>query len=108
MADKPFLDLNDRGRLAYDQNPWIIQRRRNLDHRRGEYNWEGVSFVAHQKSTLMELLLEKGVQVEDEAARRLEAMLDTFEEWLARHDPDRFRANPALAGLRGLLEDGGG
>ena len=70
MTDKPLfnLDADDRWRLAYDSQPWVIQRqaqnpcvRRFKSHVVRDSGWRGVSFVGGKKATLGRLYREKGI-----------------------------------------------
>ena len=114
MADTPLFPLNDRHRLAYDGNQWIIQRRSGKPRQRTS-GWTGIAFVAHKKSTLWRLLRLKEILITDLAVKHLDALPDTFEDFLWKHDPDAYRRNPALirrqgdlrpAPVRSLVPDG--
>jgi hypothetical protein len=76
MADAPLFPLNDRHRLAHDGNQWIIQRR--------------------HKSTLWRLLREEEILIDALAIRRMDALPDTFDDFLRDHDPEAYRRNPAF------------
>lgn len=81
--DRPFLQLNDDWRLAYDALQFILQRRTSFDRRRGVWNWKGVSFVHRTTAVLLRCIREKGVEVTPEARAALAALPSTFPEFLA-------------------------
>ncbi len=98
MADKPLfnLDAEDRWRLAYDSNQWVIQRRaqkprvRRLEgHAIADTGWRGVSFVGGKKATLARLFREKGISLTLEAQSRFDALPETFRDFLAAIDSPR-------------------
>ena len=88
MADRQLLRLNDNWALAYDENQWIIQRRKM---RRDESYWNPVSYIGEKKSTLMCRLREKGVVIDPEAQFYLDQMPDTFLQWLRTSDAEMER-----------------
>ena len=80
MADKPFLQLSERWRLAYDSRQWIVQRRSGSDGKGKGERWRSDVFISSARATLIRYMLEDGVVVDD---WRVVAMLpDTFQEWL--------------------------
>ena len=102
MADRPLFALNDRHRLAYDGSQWIIQRRSGKPRQRAS-GWAGIAFVAHKKSTLWRVLREREILITDLAVKHIDALPDTFEDFLWKHDPEAYRRNPALARQRADL-----
>ena len=89
MTDIPLfiLDEKARWRLAYDQNQWILQRRKGAARpSKGsgirDSGWRGVSFVGSEKCILYRCLREKGVALTPAALAALERFPDTFREWL--------------------------
>ena len=97
MADRPLftLDAEDRWRLAYDRQQWIIQRRkgppRPSDVVPGrDSGWMAVSFVGGKKATLARLFREKGIFLTPEAQARFDALPEQFLEFVAA--PERFAA----------------
>ncbi len=101
MADKPLfnLDADDRWRLAYDNNQWVLQRRVGSpgSDRSGipESGWRGVSFVGSRKATLWRLYREKGIVLTAEARARFDALPDDFLVFIAA--PERFFCRPEAA-----------
>ncbi len=98
MADKPLfnLDADDRWRLAYDSNQWVLQRRVGSpgSDRSGirESGWRGVSFVGGKKATLERLYREKGIVLTAAARARFDALPDNFLVFITV--PERFFARP--------------
>jgi len=104
MADKSLfnLDTEDRWRLAYDSNQWVIQRRtqkprvRRLEgHAIADTGWRGVSFVGGVKATLDRLFREKGVSLTPEAQVRFDALPEQFMDFITA--PERFAVQWAEA-----------
>ena len=104
MADKPLfnLDANGRWRLAYDRQPWVLQRRaqkprsRRLEgHAIVDSGWRGVSYVGGKRATLRRLFREKGVVLTAEAQARFDALPERFMDFIA--GPERFAAQWAEA-----------
>ncbi len=96
MADKPLFLLNDRHRLAYDGNQFVLQRRSGQSRQRAS-GWTGIAFVAHQKNALWRTFREKEILLTEIAIQLMDALPETFEAFLWDHDPDAYRRNPALA-----------
>jgi hypothetical protein len=96
MADKPLFLLNDRHRLAYDGNQFIVQRRRGTKGGSAD-KWEAIAFVAHQKDTLWRLFHEDEILLTEIALKRMDALPETFETFLQDHDPEAYRRNPAFS-----------
>ncbi len=95
MADKSLftLDAEGRWRLAYDAQQWIIQRRKGSarpSNRSGiaESGWRGVSFIGSTKRVLDRCIREAGVVLAPEAQARLDALPETFLDFIAA--PQRF------------------
>ena len=76
--DRFLFDLAPGWALGYDDNQWIILRRRNLGRQRG---WKPVSFIGGKKTTLLRVLREKGVVLNPEAQASLELFPDRFLDW---------------------------
>ncbi len=104
MADKPLftLDTDDRWRLAYDRQQWIIQRRtqkpraRRLEgHAIADTGWRGVSFVGGKKATLHRLFREKDISLTVEAQTHFDALPEQFMDFIAA--PERFAVQWAEA-----------
>ena len=74
-----FLLLNDGWSLGADDNQWIVYRKRS---HRDQTKWQAVSFIASEKHILRRVLREKGIIVSPEANAALNALSDTFKEWL--------------------------
>lgn len=79
MADHILLELADCWALGFDPNQWIVLRRHNL---RTQSGWKPVSFIASDKRILRRVLREKHIQPNPKAIEYLDAMPDTFQEWL--------------------------
>ena len=97
MADKPLFRLNDRFRLACDQNQWVVQRRAGVRRdgpRAGQVNWEGFAFVGSKKNTLWRVFREDEIWLTDEAISKMDAMPDHFFSFLRQHDPALAHRHP--------------
>ena len=97
MADKQLFDIDaeDRWRLAYDRQQWIIQRRKGKQHpahskRSGiaDSNWRGFYFVGGKKATLHRLFRDKDIVLTREAQTRFNALPERFMDFIAT--PERF------------------
>ncbi len=90
------MDADDRWRLAYDSNQWVLQRRVGSpgSDRSGipESGWRGVSFVGGKKATLERLYRDKGIVLTAAARARFDALPDNFLDFIAA--PERFFARP--------------
>ena len=94
MADKPLftLDAEGRWRLSYDSNQWVLQRAKKRRTPRRQrpplsalerapssiMDWRGVSFIAGEKRVLRRCIREAGVVLTPEARARLDALPETF------------------------------
>ena len=76
--DRFLFDLAPGWALGYDKNQWIVLRSRNLRTQRG---WKAVSFIGLKKTTLLSVLLEKGVELNPAAQANLELFPDRFLDW---------------------------
>ncbi len=85
MADTQFLRLSDRWALAYDEAQWIFQRREGAA-------WRGVCFIAESRDIFSRVFDEKGIDPTPEARAYIDAMPDTFREWIAIPPSRRFKA----------------
>ena len=99
MTDKPLfiLDAAARWRLAYDSNQWVLQCRRQAprsgnSHGIADSGWRGVSFIGSEKRVLWRCLREKGVALTRAAQSRLDALPETFLEFIATADSFRLLA----------------
>ncbi len=81
--DQIIFQLSDISALGYDRLQWMVMKARN---RRGQREWRPVSFVISTKAVLLRCIAENGAQPTPEAQVRLDALPDTFKEWLAKHD----------------------
>ena len=80
--DRFLFDLAPGWALGYDKNQWIVLRSRNLRTQRG---WKAVSFIGCEKTTLLRVLREKGVELNPEAQVNLDLFPDTFLKWRDQH-----------------------
>ena len=87
----PFLQLNERWRLAFDKNQWILQRRRAPARRGGAPRWTGEAFVASHKDILRRVLREEGVIIDDAAQDYIDQMPHRFLDWIAMPPAERFK-----------------
>ena len=85
MSDRIIIELTPGWALGYDPLQWIVMRAKK---RREESYWNPVAFIATEKRILLRVLCEKGIQPIAEASNYLDAMPDTFREWLRWHDAD--------------------
>ena len=90
MSDRIFLHLCDGWALGFDPLQWMLMRAKI---RGGQRDWQPVAFVATEKRILRRVLAEKGVQPTPEAQAALDAMPDTFQEWLHQHKASATSAN---------------
>lgn len=51
-----------------------------------EAYWNPVAFIATEKLFLLRSLQERGIQVSPKPANYIDAMPDTFREWLSWHE----------------------
>ena len=79
MSERLFLRLSERWTLGYDRNQWIMLKRAK---RRDEVVWNPVSFIGSTKTVLLRVMAEKGVTVDSEAQRAIDAMPERFLDWL--------------------------
>ncbi len=100
MADTQFLRLSEKWALAYDNAQWIVQRRKAPSKTGGACRWAGVSFVASNKDILWRVLQEKGAEIGPAAREYIDAMPDTFREWIAMPPERRFKVgHSAILGV---------
>ena len=92
MVDTQFLRLSENWALAYDKNQWIVQKRKAPSKTGGACRWAGVSFVASNKDILWRVLREKGAEIDPAAREYIDAMPDTFREWISMRPERRFKA----------------
>ena len=85
MTDTPLFDLDTEGRfrLAYDENQWIVQKRKSKPTTRrfggrtlSDSGWRAVWFVGSKKSTLTSYCA--GMELTPEALANLDALPDFF------------------------------
>ena len=96
MTDTLFLRLSEKWALAYDKSQWIVQRRKAPGKKGGECRWAAVSFVASNKAVLLRVLREKGAQVDSAAREYIDAMPDTFREWISMPPERLFKAGHSV------------
>ena len=92
MADRVFLRLSEGWALGFDKNQWIVLKRTK---RRDEHYWHPVSFIGSTKTNLLRVVAEKGVTVDPEAQRAIDAMPDRFLDWLEEHSRPGPEVEPA-------------
>ena len=80
--DSFLFDLAPGWGLGYDKNQWIVLRSRNL---RTQRDWKPVSFIGCEKTTLLRVLREKGVELNPEAQASLDLMPEGFLDWRDQH-----------------------
>ncbi len=100
MADTQFLRLSEKWALAYDNAQWIVQRRKAPSKTGGACRWAGVSFVGSNKDILWRVLREKGAEIDPAARKYIDAMPDTFREWISVPPERRFKVgHSAISGV---------
>ncbi len=100
MVDRQFLRLSENLALAYDKSQWIVQRRKAPSKTGEACRWAGVSFVGSNKDILWRVLREKGAEIEPAAREYIDAMPDTFREWISMPPARRFKAgHSAMLGV---------
>ena len=82
IRDRFLFDLAPGWALGYDNNQWIVLRRRNL---RTQCGGKAVSFIGCEKTTLLRVLREKGVELNPEAQASLELFPERFLDWRDQH-----------------------
>ncbi len=93
MVDTQFLRLSETWAIAYDKNQWIVQHYMRP-------KWRSIAFVGCNKGVLMRVLREKGAKVAPEARAALDALPDTFREWVSVPLGRRFKAaSSAISGV---------
>ena len=92
VVDTQFLRLSENWALAYDENQWIVQRRKAPGKKGGAWRWAGVSFVGSNKDILWRVLRENGAGIDPAAREYIDAMLHTFREWNSMPPERRFKA----------------
>lgn len=83
LPESIVLHLAEGWALGFDNSQWIILRARNL---RIQGHWKPVGYVGSEKRILRRVLREIGVQPKAEAAAYLDAMPETFRDWLRRQN----------------------
>jgi hypothetical protein len=78
MTDRHLFDLASGWALGFDDNQWILLRRRNFRTQRG---WKPVSFIATNKTILLRVLRESAVQPTPDAQIKLDALPVRFKDW---------------------------
>ncbi len=100
VADTQFLRLSENWALAYDKSQWIVQTRKAPAKKGGEWRWVGVSFVGSNKDILWRVLREMGAEIGPAAREYIDAMPDTFREWVSVPPARRFKAgHSAMPGV---------
>ena len=85
MADKPFMQLNDRWRLAYDSRQWVIQQKAGAEF------WEGRKFIGSTAESLKRSISSLDIELSGEAGEKLARLPATFGEFLEQQGIDRPR-----------------
>ncbi|MDP6676838.1 MAG: hypothetical protein QGI29_04655, partial [Pirellulales bacterium] len=80
MTDRILFELADGWALGHDKRQWMIMRARN---RRGERDWQPVSFIASEKRILERCIREKGIQPTSVARSKLNTLPNQFRDWIA-------------------------
>ena len=100
VADRQFLRLSENWALAYDNAQWIVQRRKAPSKKGGKCRWAAVSFVGSNKDILWRALREKGAEIDPAAREYIDAMPDTFREWISMPPARRFKVgHSAISGV---------
>ncbi len=100
MVDTQFLRLSEKWALAYDNAQWIVQRRKAPSKKGGACRWAAVSFIGSNKDILWRVLREKGAEIGPAAGEYIDAMPDTFREWISMPPARRFKAgHSAILGV---------
>lgn len=89
MTDRIFLRLNDDWSLGYDDLHWIVCR---VYFKRDTARFLPVSFIGSTRAVLYRVIRENGIEPTPEAQVALDAMPDTFREWLLLRDNPQRRA----------------
>ncbi len=100
MVDTQFFRLSEKWALAYDNAQWIVQRRKAPGKKGGECRWAAGSFVGSNKDILWRVLREKGAEIDPAARQYIDAMPDTFREWISMPPERRFKVgHSAISGV---------
>ena len=81
MKIRQFILLNEKLAISADHEQWILERRGSFDKRRQCWNWEGVSYVASDRDTLLRVIREAKAIIEPEALKQVEALPFEFRDW---------------------------
>ena len=84
MRVRQFIRLNDKLAITADRAQWILERRGSFDKRRQCWNWEGISFVASNRDTLLRAIRETKERIKPEALKQVEALPFHFIDWRQR------------------------
>lgn len=84
MRIRQFIRLNDKLAISADLAQWILERRGSFDKRRQCWNWEGISFVASNRDTLLRVIRETKERIEPEALKQVGALPFNFTDWRQR------------------------
>nr|BDD44736.1 hypothetical protein 2 [Rhodospirillaceae bacterium] len=82
MSDRFLFQLDDKHALGADPLQWMVLRCR----KQGVDDWYPISFIATEKSILLRVLKDKGVDPTPAAVAALSALPDTFREWCDQDD----------------------
>jgi len=88
MADIPFMRLNGRWRLAYDNRQWIIQRLAGCE-KDGAEKWEGRKFIGCTRATLIREIARLKIKPTMEAAEELASLPASFGAFLREQRVNR-------------------
>ncbi len=91
MVDTQFLRLSENWAVAFDKNQWIVQHYMRP-------KWRSIAFVGSNKGVLMRVLKEKGAEIDPAAREYIDAMPETFREWISMPPERRFKAGHSAIG----------
>ncbi len=83
MTDRFLFEIAPGWALGYDSLQWMLLRAKN---RRGEREWQPVSFIASTKAVLLRSTAEKGCVPTPEGQAKFDALPDTFKEWMSQRE----------------------
>ncbi|MDA1023660.1 MAG: hypothetical protein O2817_10015 [Proteobacteria bacterium] len=79
MIEELVLTLSPRWRIVADTLQWIIQRKQGK-------KWRSIAFIASSKGVLNRVLREKGAEITPEGNAALDALPESYKEWVETKD----------------------
>ena|GEM_PF-4669252 len=84
-----FLRLSEYWALGHDPLQWIVLRGKRDRTRPDGMSWRGEKFIGSDKVTLLRSLKKLKATIDPAAVAALEALPDTFREWIQERGEDK-------------------